>query len=98
MCVRSWHQLAVLGPAWQVAGPLPAIGGVAGALYYLRPLLELFADLRQAVRLTGASAPSLAALTPLASAAVLLTALAVLLFSLAPGLAFALATLSQARG
>jgi NADH-quinone oxidoreductase subunit N len=97
-----WAKLAVLGPAWQVAGPLPAIvavaGGVAGALYYLRPLPDLFATLRQAVRLTGAPAPSLAALTPLASLAVLLATLAVLLFSLVPGLAFALATLSQARG
>lgn len=79
-----WAKLAVLGPAWHVLGPLPAIiaaaGGVAGALYYLRPVPDLLASLRR----TGLPRPA-------TSPAVALAGLAVLVLGLAPGLAWALA-------
>jgi NADH-quinone oxidoreductase subunit N len=81
-----WAKLAVFGPAWSVAGPLPTviavIGAVAGALYYLRPLPDLFASIRAAVRQPG---------PPLGSTAVALAGVAVILFGLVPGLAYALA-------
>lgn len=79
-----WAKLAVLGPAWHVLGPLPAAiavaGGVAGALYYLRPVPDLLASLRvEGVRLPGATS------------SVVLAGAAVLVFGLAPGAAWALA-------
>jgi NADH-quinone oxidoreductase subunit N len=87
-----WAKLAMLGPAWAVAGPFPtivaAVGAVAGALYYLRPLPDLLATIRAA-----APQPSL----PLAGAAMAIAGAAVILFGLVPGLAHALASLSQLR-
>lgn len=87
-----WAKLAILGPAWSVAGPGPTIvaviGGVAGALYYLKPLPDLYAHLR-----TGAQGPS----APLTSVAVALAGAAVVLFGLVPGLAYVLASWSQLR-
>ena len=73
-----------------MAGPGPTIiaviGGVAGALYYLRPLPDLFATVRAGARpATG----------PLAGLAVALAGAAVILFGLVPGLAYVLASLSQ---
>jgi NADH-quinone oxidoreductase subunit N len=47
-----WAKLAVLVVAWQAAGPLPTLiavaGGVFSVLYYLRPLPDLFAAIRDA--------------------------------------------------
>src|SRR5262245_25092944 len=47
-----WAKLAVLGPAWHVAGPaltvVAVLGGVIGALYYLRPVPDLIAEFRSA--------------------------------------------------
>ena len=85
-----WAKLVILGPAWTVAGPGPTIiaviGGVAGALYYLRPLPDLFATVRAGAQpATG----------PLAGLAVALAGAAVILFGLVPGLAYVLASLSQ---
>jgi NADH-quinone oxidoreductase subunit N len=85
-----WAKLAILGPAWAVAGPGPTIiaviGGVAGALYYLRPLPDLFANVRAGAQpATG----------PLPGLAVALAGAAVILFGLVPGLAYVLASLSQ---
>jgi len=88
-----WAKLAMLGPAWTVAGPLPTviavIGAVSGALYYLRPLPDVFAGLRGPVGQPSA---------PLTSAAVVLAGAAVIVFGLVPGVAYLLASLSQARG
>jgi NADH-quinone oxidoreductase subunit N len=48
-----WAKLAVLVAAWQYAGWLPtliaAAGGVFSVLYYLRPVPDLFATLRERV-------------------------------------------------
>ncbi|MBI4492346.1 MAG: hypothetical protein HY690_06090 [Chloroflexi bacterium] len=80
-----WAKLAVLGPAWHVLGPLPAalaaLGGVAGVLYYLRPVPDLLAALRAAAPLPR----------PTTSPAVALAGLAVLVLGLVPGVAWALA-------
>jgi NADH-quinone oxidoreductase subunit N len=88
-----WAKLAILGPAWTYAGIGPTvvavIGGVAGALYYLKPLPDLFAAVREGVQ-HPLPAPALA------GAAVALAGLAVIAFGLAPALAYALASLSQA--
>jgi NADH-quinone oxidoreductase subunit N len=87
-----WAKLAILGPAWTGAGPLPTIiavaAGVAGALYYLRPLPDVFATIRGGVRTPAGS---------LTAAAVTLAGAAVIIFGLVPGLAFLLASLSQLR-
>jgi NADH-quinone oxidoreductase subunit N len=87
-----WAKLAVLGPSWTVAGPIPTIvaviGGVAGVLYYLRPLPDVFAAIR------GGIARPAGALT---AAAVTLAAVAVVVFGLVPGLAYVLANLAQPR-
>lgn len=82
-----WAKLAILGPAWEVAGPfattVTVLGGVAGALYYLRPLPDLFA---------AARVPAVA--RPAVGAAVVLTGAAVALLAVAPGLAWTLAQLT----
>lgn len=84
-----WAKLAILGPSWTGAGVGPTIvaviGGVAGALYYLRPLPDLFAAIR-----AGIQRP----LGSLAGAAVALAGLAVVLFGVAPSLAYALTSLA----
>lgn len=86
-----WAKLALLGPSWAYAGVGPTIlaviGGVFGALYYLKPLPDLFAAVRESARpLPG---------TGLAGAAVALAGAAVVAFGLAPALAQVLARLSQ---
>jgi NADH-quinone oxidoreductase subunit N len=87
-----WAKLVILGPAWTVAGPAPTlvavIGGVAGALYYLKPLPNLWASLHPTLRQPASTLTSLA---------LVLAGAAVVLFGLAPGLAYVLAALSQAR-
>jgi NADH-quinone oxidoreductase subunit N len=87
-----WAKLAILGPAWAVAGPAPTlvavVGGVAGALYYLKPLPNLWASLRPTLRQPTSGLTSLA---------LVLAGAAVVFFGLAPGLAYVLAALSQAR-
>ena len=87
-----WAKLAILGPAWLVAGPAPTlvavIGGVAGALYYLKPLPDLWAGLH-----TTLPRPA----WELAGLAMLLAGAAVVVFGLVPSLAYVLAALSQAR-
>lgn len=81
-----WIKLAVLDASWSALGLWPtliaALGGVFGALYYLRPLPDLFAVVREA----GASRLP-ASTTP----AVVLAGLAVVLVAVAPGLIYALA-------
>jgi NADH-quinone oxidoreductase subunit N len=84
-----WAKLAVLGPAWTNAGPLATViavaGGVAGALYYLRPVPNLLASLRlpEAPRPSSRSAIALAGLT-------------VAVLGIVPGIAWALAILATA--
>jgi NADH:ubiquinone oxidoreductase subunit 2 (subunit N) len=82
-----WAKLAVLGPAWTDAGPLAAViavaGGVAGALYYLRPLPNLLASLR----LSETPRPS-------SRSAIALAGLTVTVLGLVPGIAWALAILA----
>jgi NADH-quinone oxidoreductase subunit N len=81
-----WAKVAVLLVAWQSAGPLAAIiataGGVLAVLYYLRPIPDLFATMRN-----GASEGRGPSLSPAAG----LAAIAVLVLSFAPGLAWFLA-------
>ncbi|HEY8477607.1 MAG TPA: proton-conducting transporter membrane subunit, partial [Chloroflexota bacterium] len=82
-----WAKLAVLRVSWEALGLWPtllaALGGVAGVLYYLRPLPDLLAATRSA----GSPAP-------LVRPAVALGALVVLLLALVPGVAWSLAHLS----
>jgi NADH-quinone oxidoreductase subunit N len=82
-----WAKLAVLGPAWTNAGTLPTViavaGGVAGALYYLRPVPNLLASLR----LPEVTRPS-------SRSAMALAGLAVTVLGLIPGVAWALAILA----
>jgi NADH-quinone oxidoreductase subunit N len=84
-----WAKLAVLGPAWTNSGPLATViavaGGVAGALYYLRPVPNLLASLRlpEAPRPSSRSAIALAGLT-------------VAVLGIVPGIAWALAILATA--
>ena len=84
-----WAKLAVLAAAWHAAGWGPtvvaAVGGVAGVLYYLRPLPDVFA----AVRATGGG-PGPRFPAP----AVLLAGAAVVFLGLVPGLAYAIARLA----
>ncbi len=83
-----WAKLAVLDASWQTYGLWPtllaALGGVAGVLYYLRPLPDLWAAARAGVA-DALIAPR---------AAVLLAGLAVVLLGLAPGLFYTLARLA----
>lgn len=78
-----WAKLAVLGPAWQNAGALPClvaiVGGVAGALYYLKPLPDVLAVLREA------GLPR-----PLTNLSVTLAGVAVVALGIAPGIIWAL--------
>ncbi|MDP8922711.1 MAG: hypothetical protein M3O34_07525 [Chloroflexota bacterium] len=81
-----WSKLAVLQASWEALGWLPtliaALGGVAGVLYYLRPLPDLFAVIR-----TGAPGRLVPSPTP----AVLLAGAGVVLLAIAPGVLYALA-------
>jgi NADH-quinone oxidoreductase subunit N len=82
-----WAKLAVLGPAWTNAGPWPTVlavaGGVAGALYYLKPLPNLLATLRETPLPRPSTKPAMA-----------LAGLAVIVLGIVPGLAWTLATLA----
>jgi len=84
-----WAKIGVLLPVWRVAGPLltlvAALGGVFGALYYLRPLPDLLAGLRRGERATADLG---------ARAAVVLAGGAVLLFTVLPWVGTQLATLA----
>jgi NADH-quinone oxidoreductase subunit N len=77
-----WAKLAVLVVAWQAAGPLATLiavaGGVFSVLYYLRPLPDLFG----ALRVDGISVLP----RPAAAPALVLSALAVVVLGVAPGL------------
>ena len=83
-----WVKLAVLDASWQALGFGPTVvavlGGVAGVLYYLRPVPDLLA-------LARAAGDRLATGTP---SAVLLAGAAVVFLGLAPGLVYALARLA----
>jgi NADH-quinone oxidoreductase subunit N len=83
-----WAKLAVLDASWQALGFWPtlvaALGGVAGVLYYLRPLPDLWTAVR------SGAAPAL----PGSRAAVLLAGLVVVVLGLAPGAFYALARLA----
>ena len=80
-----WAKLAVLVVAWQYAGVLPTLiavaGGVFSVLYYLRPAPDLFSAIR------GEDVGP----RPLAVPGVLVAAVAVIVLSLAPGVAWFLA-------
>ncbi len=82
-----WAKLAVLGPAWTNAGPLvttiAVAGGVAGALYYLKPIPNLLASLRL---------PEVA--RPTSRSAMMLAGVAVTVLGIVPGVAWALAILA----
>jgi NADH-quinone oxidoreductase subunit N len=81
-----WAKLAVLDATWAAIGFWPtliaALGGVFGALYYLRPMPDLLAVVRAAgaTRLPTSAAP-----------AVVLAGAVVLFAAAAPGLVYALA-------
>lgn len=81
-----WAKLAVLDATWAAIGFWPtliaALGGVFGALYYLRPMPDLLAVVREA----GASRLP-ASTTP----AVVLAGAVVVFAAVAPGLVYALA-------
>jgi NADH-quinone oxidoreductase subunit N len=84
-----WAKLAVLDASWQVLGLWPtliaALGGVFGALYYMKPL----PDLLGAVRAAGASR------LPARSAPAVVLAGAVVVFAaVAPGLIYLLARMA----
>ncbi|MFN8632810.1 MAG: proton-conducting transporter membrane subunit [Chloroflexota bacterium] len=84
-----WAKLAVLDAAWSAIGFWPtliaALGGVFGALYYLKPLPDLLAVVRAAgaTRLPASSAP-----------AVVLAGAVVVFAAVAPGIVYALARLA----
>jgi NADH-quinone oxidoreductase subunit N len=84
-----WAKLAVLDASWQALGLWPtliaALGGVFGALYYMKPLPDLLAVVREAgaSRLPGASAP-----------AVVLAGAVVVFGAVAPGLVYLLARMA----
>jgi NADH-quinone oxidoreductase subunit N len=84
-----WAKLAVLDASWAALGFWPtmlaALGGVFGALYYMKPLPDLLAVVRAAgaTRLPSSSAP-----------AVVLAGAVVVFAALAPGLVYALARLA----
>jgi len=81
-----WSKLAVLQASWAALGWFPTLiatlGGVAGVLYYLRPVPDLFSLIRSgtAGRLVPTPAP-----------AILLAGAAVVFLAFAPGLIYALA-------
>ncbi|HET6317612.1 MAG TPA: proton-conducting transporter membrane subunit [Chloroflexota bacterium] len=81
-----WAKLAVLVVAWQGAGVVPTLiavfGGVFSVLYYLRPIPELFAILRERVPAVGMVAPL---------AGVLLAGALVVVLGVFPGVAWTLA-------
>ena len=80
-----WAKLAVLVVAWQSAGWLPTLiavaGGVFSALYYLRPIPDLFAALRGT-----AEAPEVP--RPVLIPGVLVALVTVVVLSLVPGVAW----------
>jgi NADH-quinone oxidoreductase subunit N len=84
-----WAKLAVLDATWAAIGFWPtmiaALGGVFGALYYLKPLPDLLSVVRAAgaTRLPASSAP-----------AVLLAGVVVVLAAAAPGVIYALARMA----
>jgi NADH-quinone oxidoreductase subunit N len=73
-----WAKLALFGPAWQVLGPVPTIIGVAAAVaaavYYLKPVPDLWGSLR------------LSAPRPRGNAGVVVAGLVVLLFTVLPSI------------
>jgi NADH-quinone oxidoreductase subunit N len=81
-----WAKLSVLVVAWQFAGPLPTLiavlGGVFSVLYYLRPIPDLFAVVRERVPALGMVAPV---------AGVLLAGALVVFLGIFPGVPWALA-------
>jgi NADH-quinone oxidoreductase subunit N len=84
-----WAKLAVLDASWQMLGLWPtliaALGGVFGALYYMKPLPDLLAVVRSAgaSRLPGSPAP-----------AVVLAGAVVVFGAVAPGLVYLLARMA----
>jgi NADH-quinone oxidoreductase subunit N len=83
-----WAKLAVLQASWAATGWIPTIiatiGGVAGVLYYLRPLPDLWAAARVAgLRLGPSPAP-----------AVVVAGIAVVILAIVPGVAYAVARLA----
>ncbi len=81
-----WAKLAVLVVAWQGAGVVPTLiavfGGVFSVLYYLRPIPDLFAIVRERVHAVGMVAPV---------AGVILAGALVVVLGVFPGAAWTLA-------
>ncbi len=81
-----WAKLAVLVVAWQSAGLVPTLiavfGGVFSVLYYLRPIPDLFAVLRERL-------PGVGRVAPLPG--VVLAGALVIVLGLFPGVAWTLA-------
>jgi NADH:ubiquinone oxidoreductase subunit 2 (subunit N) len=82
-----WAKIGVLVPAWHQAGPvfavIAALGGVFGALYYLRPLPDLLASIKAR---TGETA------MPSVRFAIAFTAGALVVFTVLPRLGTLLAS------
>lgn len=83
-----WAKIGVLVPAWQHGGPLVAciatLGGVLGALYYLRPVPDLLSSLRR----TEATSPMLSI------GALLIGAVLLVLFTILPWMSSSLLDLA----
>jgi NADH-quinone oxidoreductase subunit N len=81
-----WAKLAVLVAAWQAAGLVPTLiavfGGVFAVLYYLRPLPDLFAVIKDRI-------PAIERPVPVPG--VLLAGMLVIVLGLFPGVAWGLA-------
>jgi NADH-quinone oxidoreductase subunit N len=81
-----WAKLAVLVAAWQAAGVVPTLiavfGGVFAVLYYLRPLPDLFAVIKERI-------PAIERPVPVPG--VLLAGILVIGLGLVPGVAWGLA-------
>jgi NADH-quinone oxidoreductase subunit N len=76
-----WAKLALFGPVWQALGPVPTIIGVAAAVaaavYYLKPVPDLWGSLR------------LSAPRPRGNAGVVVAGLVVLVFTVLPSIVWA---------
>jgi NADH-quinone oxidoreductase subunit N len=81
-----WAKLAVIVVAWQADGVVPTLivvaGGVFSVLYYLRPLPQIFAQLRS---------PEAAAARPVPIPGIALAALLVIVLGIFPSIAWTLA-------
>jgi NADH-quinone oxidoreductase subunit N len=77
-----WAKLALFGPAWRVLGPVPTMIGVAAAVaaavYYLKPVPDLWSALKLPAPRAGGNA------------GVVLAGLTVIVLTVVPGFLWAL--------